>query len=55
MDKKESIGEFWFDEKSESLHQKTKTGFNSTKWRNLDQEIEKNLEEHFKNDKTTKN
>ena len=47
MDKKESIGEFWFDEKSESLHQKTKTGFNSTKWRNLDQEIEKNLEEHL--------
>ena len=48
MDKKESIGEFWFDEKSQSLHQRTKTGFNSTKWRNLDQEIEKNLEEHFK-------
>jgi len=48
MDKKESIGEFWFDEKSQSLHQKTKTGFNSTEWRNLDQELEKNLEEHFK-------
>ena len=50
MDKKESIGEFFFDEKTESLHQKTKTGFNSTKWRNLDQEIQKNLEEHFKNE-----
>ena len=50
MDKKESkesIGEFFFDEKTQSLHQKTKTGFNTTKWRNLDQEIEKNLEEHF--------
>jgi len=51
----DSIGEFFFDEKTGSLHQKTKTGFDSTKWRNLDQEIEKNLEEHFKNDKTTKN
>tara|TARA_R100000773_G_C4124091_1_gene58120 strand:+ start:102 stop:272 length:171 start_codon:yes stop_codon:yes gene_type:complete len=50
MDKnesKESIGEFFFDEKNESLHQKTKTGFDTTKWRNLDQEIEKNLEEHL--------
>ena len=50
MDKKESkesIGEFFFDEKTQSLHQKTKTGFNTTKWRNLEQEIEKNLEEHF--------
>ena len=50
MDKKEtkeSTGEFFFDEKTESLHIKTKTGFDSTKWRNLDQEIEKNLEEHF--------
>ena len=50
MDKKESeqlIGELWFDEKTESLHIKTKTGFNSTKWRNLDQEIDKNLEKHF--------
>ena len=36
-----------FDEKTQSLHQKTKTGFNTTKWRNLEQEIEKNLEEHF--------
>ena len=55
-DKKlDQVGEFFFDEKTGSLHQKTKTGFDSTKWRNLDQEIEKNLEEHFKNDKTTKN
>ena len=46
-EKKEFIGELWFDEKTESLHIKGKTGFNSTKWRNLDQEIEKNLEEHF--------
>ena len=51
MDKKEKkqfIGELWFDEKTESLHIKGKTGFDSTKWRNLDQEIEKNLEDHFK-------
>tara|TARA_B100001778_G_scaffold29482_1_gene21403 strand:- start:187 stop:564 length:378 start_codon:yes stop_codon:yes gene_type:complete len=47
-EKKEFIGELWFDEKTESLHIKGKTGFDSTKWRNLDQEIEKNLEEHFK-------
>ena len=43
----DSIGEFFFDEKSESLHQKTRTGFDSTKWRNLDQELEKNLKKHF--------
>ena len=47
MDKKEFIGELWFDEKTESLHIKGKTGFDTTKWRNLNQEIEKNLEEHF--------
>ena len=47
MDKKESIGEFFFDEKTESLHQKTKTGINSAEYRDLEQEIEKNLEEHF--------
>jgi len=46
-EKKEFIGELWFDEKTESLHIKGKTGFDSTKWRNLDQEIEKNLEDHF--------
>ena len=40
--------EFFFDEKTESLHQKTKIGLNSFKWRNLDQQIEKNLEKHFK-------
>ena len=43
----DSIGEFFFDEKTESLHQSTKTGFNSTQWRNLDEEIDKNLEKHF--------
>ena len=49
MDKKVSkqlIGELWFDEKTESLHISTKTGFNSTKWRNLDQEIENHFKEH---------
>tara|TARA_R100000654_G_scaffold18882_1_gene38988 strand:+ start:2786 stop:2947 length:162 start_codon:yes stop_codon:yes gene_type:complete len=52
MDKKEKkqfISELFFDEKNESLHQMTKTGFDSAEWRNLDQEIEKNLEDHFKN------
>ena len=44
----EQGGEFFFDEKTASLHQKTKTGFNSYRWRNLDQQIEKNLEKHFK-------
>ena len=49
-DKKfENVGEFFFDEKTGSLHQLTKTGFNSVKYRNLDQEIDKNLKEHFKN------
>ena len=46
----EQGGEFFFDEKTASLHQKTKTGFNSYRWRNLDQGLEKNLKEHFKND-----
>lgn len=45
----ENVGEFFFDEKTESLHQLTKTGFDSVKYRNLDEEIDKNLEEHFKN------
>ena len=43
------VGEFWFDEKSNSLYIKSRTGFNSYKWRNLDEPIEKNLKEHFKN------
>ena len=47
---KQTVGEFWFDEKTENLHIKTRTGYDSTKWRNLEQEIEKNLEKHFKND-----
>ena len=51
----DSIGEFFFDEKTCSLHQLTKTGFNSAKYRNLDETIEKNLKEHFENDNTTKN
>ena len=48
MEETNSIGEFFFDEKSESLHQLSKTGFNSAQWRNLDQEIDQNLKEHFK-------
>ena len=48
MQETNSIGEFFFDEKSASLHQLTKTGFNSAQWRNLDQEIDQNLKEHFK-------
>ena len=47
-EKPQNVGEFFFDEKTGSLHQATKTGFDSVKWRNLDQEIDKNLEEHFK-------
>ena len=47
MKNNDLAGELWFSEKDESLHQKTKTGFNSYKWRNLDQEIEKNLKKHF--------
>ena len=46
--KLDQIGEFFFDEKTESLHQMTQTGFDSAQWRNLDEEIDKNLEEHFK-------
>ena len=46
--KLDNVGEFFFDEKTASLHQLTKTGFNSAKYRNLDEEIEKNLEKHFK-------
>jgi len=50
MSKKEqkTVGEFWFDEKTANLHIKAKTGFNTTKFRNLEQELEKNLEKHFK-------
>ena len=48
MEETNSIGEFFFDEKSESLHQLTKTGFNSAQWRNLDEVIDQNLKEHFK-------
>lgn len=44
------VGEFWFDEKNQSLHIKSRTGFNSYKWRNLDEAIEENLKEHFEND-----
>ena len=47
MKNNEQAGELWFSEKDASLHQKTKTGFNSHKWRDLDQEIEKNLKKHF--------
>ena len=43
MEETNSIGEFFFDEKSESLHQLTKTGFNSAQWRNLDQVIDENF------------
>ena len=46
--KLEQVGEFFFDEKTQSLHQMTRTGFDSAQWRNLDEEIDKNLEEHFK-------
>ncbi len=45
--KEDTVGEFFFDEKTGSLHQRTKTGFDSTKWRNLDQKIEENLKKHF--------
>ena len=44
--KLDHIGELFFDEKTESLHQMTQTGFDSAEWRNLDQEIEKNLQKH---------
>ena len=48
-DKKlDQVGEFFFDEKTRSLHQMTQNGFDSAQWRNLDEEIDKNLEEHFK-------
>ena len=47
MEETNSIGEFFFDEKSESLHQLTKTGFNSAQWRNLYQEIDQNLKAPF--------
>ena len=40
------VGELFFDEKTESLHQMTQTGFDSAEWRNLDQEIDKNLQKH---------
>lgn len=49
QDKKiDNVGEFFFDEKTESLHQLTKTGFDSVKYRNLDKKIEENLKNHFK-------
>ena len=48
MKEANSIGDFFFDEKTESLHQLTKTGFNSAQWRNLDEVIDQNLKEHFK-------
>ena len=48
-DKKlDQVGEFFFDEKTESLHQMAQTGFDSAQWRNLDEEIDKHLDEHFK-------
>ena len=43
-----NVGEFFFDEKTGSLHQMTQNGFDSAQWRNLDEEIDKHLEEHFK-------
>ena len=43
-----NVGEFFFDEKTESLHQLTKTGFDSVEYRNLDEKIEENLKNHFK-------
>ena len=44
-DKKlDQVGEFFFDEKTESLHQMTQTGFDSAQWRNLDEEIDKKFE-----------
>ena len=42
--KLEQVGEFFFDEKTESLHQMTQTGFDSAQWRNLDEEIDKKFE-----------
>ncbi len=49
QDKKiENVGEFFFDEKTESLHQLTKTGFDFVEYRNLDEKIEENLKNHFK-------
>ena len=47
MKNNEQVGELWFSEKDASLHQKTKPGFNSFKWRNLDQLIEKHFKKHF--------
>ena len=35
----DSIGELAFDEKTEILHQLTKTGFNDAQYRNLEQAI----------------
>ena len=46
--KLEDVGEFFFDEKTASLHQLTQTGFDSVEYRNLDEEIEQNLEKHSK-------
>jgi len=46
--KLDQIGEFFFDEKTESLHQMTQTGFDSAQYRNLDEEIDKHLDAHFK-------
>ena len=43
------VGEFWFDEKSNSLHIKSRTVSHSHKRRHLDEPIEENLKEHFKN------
>ena len=53
MKEANSIGDFFFDEKTESLHQLTKTGFNSAQWRNLDELIDQNLKEHFNKLETT--
>ena len=53
MKEANSIGDFFFDEKTESLHQLTKTGFNSAQWRNLDEVIDQNLKEHFKKSEST--
>ena len=44
-DKKlDQVGEFFFDEKTGSLHQMTQNGFDSAQWRNLDEEIDKKFE-----------
>ena len=37
-------GEFFFNEKDETLYQSTRTGFNQFSWRDLTQAIQKQLD-----------